>query len=192
MPASEEPPAAPEIVVFDFDGTLVDSDDALLVPLEMLGIDRRDVEMGSAVAEECARHGVCMDDYVSAYDTEVVQPFPGVEEMLVRIPRWAIVSNKHPRSASAELSRLGWQPELVMCADAFDWHHKSLAPLLDSLGLSADRVALVGDSNGDLRCAEEVGCRFVWAGWNPRVSEARPSGRVARRPADVPPMLGIP
>ena len=44
-------------------------------------------------------------------------------------------------------------------------------------------VVMVGDSDGDLRCAEEVGCRFLWAGWNERVRQRRPGGHVLAEPA---------
>ena len=182
---------APEVVVFDFDGTLVDSDEALLEPFDRLGIERSTVIMGSAVAEECERLGIDMGDYVGAYDLDVVRPFDGVEEMLSAIPRWAIVSNKHPDPALHEIERLGWKPEVVLCADAFDWAHKSLVPLLDQLAVAADEIALVGDSDGDLRCAEEVGCRFVWAGWNDRVRRAGPTGTVAAAPGEVLSLLGL-
>jgi len=185
-------PLPPTVVVFDFDGTLVDSDEALLVPFDRLGVPRSDVVMGSAVAEECDRLGVDMDAYVAAYDTLAVRPYEGVDAMLDRIPRWAICSNKHPASATAELERLGWEPELVLCADAFDWTHKSLVPVLAALEVEPSEVVLVGDSDGDLRCAEEVRCRFVWAGWNDRVRARRPAGTVANRPADLPGLLGLP
>lgn len=182
---------APELVVFDFDGTLVDSDEALLVPFDDLGVPREEVIMGSAVAEECDRLGVSMEDYVSAYDTEVVHPFAGVAAMLSALPRWAIVSNKHPVSARAELRRLGWAPEIVLCADHFAWQHKSLRPILETTGLGPGEIVLVGDSAGDVRCAEEVGCRFVWAGWNPRVVAAAPKGETAATPRDLLALLGI-
>ena len=179
------------VVVFDFDGTLVDSDEALLVPFDLLGIAREDIVMGSAVAEECERLGVDMQAYVDAYDTEVVEPYVGVEGMLATLPRWAMLSNKHPRPALAELERFGWQPEVVMCADAFDWAHKTLVPLLGALGLTAADVTMVGDSGGDLQCAQEVGCRFIWAGWNSRVQATSPSGEVAATPAQLLELLGL-
>lgn len=177
--------------MFDFDGTLVDSDEALLEPFDRLGIARSEVVMGSAVAEECERLGVALREYVDAYDTEVVEPYEGIEEMLARIPRWAVLSNKHPESATAELRRLGWEPEALMCADAFGWAHKSLVPMLDLLGLEPHEVVMVGDSAGDVRCAEEVDCRFVWAGWNPRVTQGAPRGEVARSPAALLSALGL-
>lgn len=188
MPASPPPP---QVVVFDFDGTLVDSDEALLVPFDQLGVDRSEVVMGSAVAEECERLGVSVEDYVAAYDTDVVQPYDGIEEMLAALPRWAVLSNKHPDSAVAELRRLGWEPEALMCADAFGWAHKSLRPMLDALGIAASGVVMVGDSPGDVRCAEEVGCRFIWAGWNRRVRTTPPAGEVVASPGQLLSALGF-
>ena len=181
----------PELVVFDFDGTLVDSDEALLVPFDQMGIDRSDVVMGSAVAEECERLAISMQAYVDAYDTEIVQPYVGVPELLTSLPRWAVLSNKHPDSAIAELVRLQWQPEALMCADAFGWAHKSLVPMLEALALTPRDVVMVGDSAGDLRCATEVGCRFIWAGWNARVAAASPTGEVAGTPGELLSALGF-
>ncbi len=185
------PPTPPELVVFDFDGTLVDSDEALLIPFDLLGVKRSEVVMGSAVAEECQRLGISMNAYVDAYDTSVVRPYEGIDDMLSRLGRWAVLSNKHPDSAIAELDRLGWEPEALMCADAFGWAHKSLRPMLDALGLDASEIVMVGDSGGDQRCALEVGCRFVWAGWNTRVQTARPSGDIVANPADLPGALRL-
>ena len=95
--------ARPDVVIFDFDGTLIDSDEALLVPFDRFDIPRADVVMGTPVAEECDRLGISMEAYVDAYDTESVPPFDGVPEMLARLPRWAILSNKHPAPARREL-----------------------------------------------------------------------------------------
>ena len=177
-------------LIFDFDGTLVDSDEALLAPLDRLGIDRADVVMGSAVAEECARLGISMDDYVDLYDESAVHPFPGVAEVVGRLGRWALCSNKHPRSGAAELARLGWTPEVALFADHFGWAHKGIGPVLELMGLEADEVVMVGDSDGDVRCADEVGCRFVWAGWNPRVARRSPSGTVLDDPSELLDLFG--
>ena len=79
---------------------------------------------------------------------------------------------------------------MALFADHFDWAHKSIVPMLELLGLGPSAVVMVGDSDGDVRCAEEVDCRFVWAGWNPRVAAADPEGRVLRRPLELLDLLG--
>lgn len=172
-------------LIFDFDGTLVDSDEALVAPFVLLGVARERISFGHAIGEECDRLGLSLDAYVDAYDVDVVQPFPDVAEVVPQLGRWAICSNKHPTSAAAELARLGWQPELAVYSDHFDWQHKRLDPVLELMGLRADEVAMVGDSGGDLWCAEQVGCPMVWAGWNPRVVAAAPDGLVLEHPRQL-------
>jgi HAD superfamily hydrolase (TIGR01549 family) len=179
-----------QALIFDFDGTLVDSDEALLLPFDSLGIDRADVVMGSAVAEECDRLGIPMETYVDLYDDESVEPFPGVAEVIPKLSRWALCSNKHPRSGAAELARLAWEPEIALFADHFGWAHKGIGPVLELMGLEAGDVVMVGDSDGDVRCADEVGCAFAWAGWNPRVRERSPTGTVLDEPSDLLDLFG--
>lgn len=174
-----------DAVVFDFDGTLVDSDDALVDAFVALGVPRSTITFGHAIAEECQRLGLDLDAYAAAYDEEVVKPYPGVDEVVAHLGRWAVCSNKHPRSATAELQRLGWTPEVVMCADAFDWAHKTLGPVLRALDLAPARVAMVGDTEGDLRCALDAGCNMYWAGWNPRVPASVPEGVRLETPAQL-------
>ncbi|MGB6057901.1 MAG: HAD-IA family hydrolase [Microthrixaceae bacterium] len=172
-------------LIFDFDGTMIDSDAALVSPFVTLGVPLEEISFGHAIAEECDRLGVSLDAYVDAYDTELAQPFAGMTEVVEKLGRWAICSNKHPRSASAELARLRWEPEVALYADHFDWAHKGLSPVLELMDLKPSEVAMVGDSAGDLRCALEIGCQMVWAGWNPRVTAAAPEGTVLQHPSEL-------
>lgn len=174
-----------EALVFDFDGTLVDSDAALVAAFVALGVAEERVTFGHAIGEELSLLGLTLDDYEDAYDTEVVEAFPGVADVVDRLGRWSLCSNKHPRSARRELERLAWTPEVAMFAEDFSWEHKRVGPVLEAMELTADQVALVGDSDGDLRCATEVGCDMIWAGWNPRVAAAEPAGRVLAHPEQL-------
>ena len=172
------------VPIFDLDGTLLDSDEALIAPFVALGVPREEVTFGHTVEDECRRLGLMVEDYVSGYDTEIAMPFAGIEDLVRSLDRWAVCSNKHPSAGRAELARLGWTPEVALFADAFGGRSKELGPVLDALGLDAEEILFVGDTDHDRRCAVEEGCPFVLAAWNPR---ARPvdGDLVARRPADV-------
>lgn len=171
------------LIVFDLDGTLLDSDTALRDPFIKLGVPAEQISFGHVIADECMRLGISLDDYLSAYDTSYAQPFAGVEAMLAGVGRWAICSNKHPRSGEIELKRLGWKPEAAWFADRFDGP-KDPGPLLHSLGVEPRQALFVGDTEHDRRCAAATGCRFVLAGWNPR-AEVVDGDLVASRPEDV-------
>ncbi len=171
--------------MFDFDGTLVDSDEELVRAFVLLGVPREGITFGHAIAEETDRLGLSLEAYADAYRTDVVEPFPGVSAVVPHLGRWALCSNKHPRSGAAELARLGWHPELACFSDSFAWAHKHLAPVLEAMGLAAAQVAMIGDSAGDARCAAEVGCDMVWAGWNPRVDATVQDGIVLERPSQL-------
>ena len=172
------------VPVFDLDGTLLDSDAALVAPFVTLGVPEEDITFGHTLAAECARLGLSVDDYLAAYDVDAALPFPGAHELVAGLPRWAVCSNKHPSGGVPELARLGWQPEVALFADAFDFAGKSLGPVLAAMELSAVEIVFVGDTEHDRRCAVEVGCRFAWAGWNPRATPTR-GDEVLAAPAEL-------
>lgn len=174
----------PLVPVFDLDGTLLDSDEALIAPFLALGVDRADITFGHTLVNECDRFGFRVEDYVAHYDVDLALPFPGVETLLKQLDRWAVCSNKLLDGGAAELARMGWEPEAVMFADAFGGAGKSLAPMLERLGLTASQIIFVGDTLHDRRCATDVGCRFVWAGWNDR-AEPTEGDEVLAAPGDL-------
>ena len=171
----------PTVAVFDFDGTLLDSDEALIAPFLALGIDRSRVGLGRLLADECAHLGVTVDDYIAHYDLTASAPFPGINDLLASLPVWGLCSNKLPDAGATELARLGWTPTAMFFARGTP---KSLVPVLDELGVDGSDVLYVGDTDHDRECAVEVGARFALAGWNPR---ARPTDGdvVLEAPADV-------
>jgi phosphoglycolate phosphatase-like HAD superfamily hydrolase len=176
---------ASRIPVFDLDGTLIDSDEALVQPFLELGIARHDITFGLPAEQACVELGLSIDDYVRLYDEDVVLPFDGAEELVASLDRWAVCSNKHPVSAAGELARLGWKPEVALFTDAFEGRPKELEPVLRLLGVGAADIVFIGDTDHDRRCAEEVDAAFAWAGWNPRCAERSPEGVVLGHPLDV-------
>lgn len=155
-------------VVFDLDGTLVDSDRALVQPFVRLGVPEDAVTFGHLLADECDRLGISMAAYLEHYDSHDVTPYPGVENVLAQLPRWAVCSNKVRSAGATELLQLGWKPAVSLFAEDFGGRLKFLDPVLDHLDVTADEVLFVGDTAHDRVCALDAGAAFALAGWNPR------------------------
>jgi HAD superfamily hydrolase (TIGR01549 family) len=171
------------VPIFDLDGTLLDSDAALVAPFLALGIPEHEVTFGRTLEHECARLGITVAQYLARYDVNLAQPYAGVDELLVELDRWAVCSNKEVVSGRAELERLGWNPDVAMFADDFGGP-KELGPVVDALGLLGRDVVFVGDTEHDRRCAAVIGCRFAVAGWNVRADGLR-GDVVLGRPLDL-------
>ena len=171
------------LAICDLDGTLIDSDQALVDAFVSLGIDRAEITFGHVLATECARFGLSVDDYIAAYDETAARPFAGVQELIDGLGEWAVCSNKHPVSGMAELGRLRWSPRIALFADAFDGP-KSPRPVLERLRVEPHRAVFLGDTAHDRACAQEAGVRFVLAGWNPR-AVAEPGDIVLCEPTDL-------
>ncbi|OWY61531.1 hypothetical protein B7486_63305, partial [cyanobacterium TDX16] len=72
-------------VIFDWDGTLLDTDQALLAPFVALGVAEEDVPWGNPLGEACAALGISMDEYLAAYDPALTVPWPGVHELVAGV-----------------------------------------------------------------------------------------------------------
>ncbi len=177
----------PLVPLFDFDGTLVDSDVALIAPFHALGVDSTRIPpLGLPLGEACARAGVNVAAYLEHYDASAVLPFDGVVEVLSQLRRWGLASNKERVSGRRELQQLGWRPEVALFSDDFGGQEKELGPLLDALGLEPTDVIYVGDTAHDRACAAAAGVPFALAGWNARARAGAPPGDlVLAAPADL-------
>lgn len=175
------------VPIFDLDGTLLDSDEALIDPFLTLGVRREDISFGHVIGDECVRLGIDVDAYVECYDTNAAQPFAGVRELLAALDRWGVCSNKHPVSGRLELARLGWVPEVALFTDSFNGP-KQLEPVLERLGLQPAQALYVGDTAHDRACAAAAGVRFALAGWNARVQPVA-GDVVLQEPAALLPLL---
>ena len=81
----------PRVPVFDLDGTLLDSDEALIAPFVALGVERSAISFGHVLTVECERLGIDVDDYLAAYDDDQAQPFDGVDAMVTGLA-WLVFS----------------------------------------------------------------------------------------------------
>lgn len=187
--------AAASVVIFDLDGTLIDSRPLLhtsvnevlqtrglrsLTESEVLtcmggGLSglvasalRRvgsDLPVAPVLAELRARYDV--------HSARSVQPFAGVDaalDVLGRTHRLALCTNKPRTPTEAVLRHLGWTDRFETVAALGDVPVPKPDPallqrVLDTMGIGPDAAVLVGDTHNDAGAAAALGMRFFAVSW---------------------------
>ena len=183
------------VVLFDLDGTLVDTAPDLAESLAALcrslnqpmpdfeGWSRRVPEgakamieyaLGPQPKEQLERH---LEFFLAHYRQHCFvhsQIFPGVQEMLKGLRALglslAVVTNKQLGLAESVLSQSGLSPyfECVIGGDSTPAPKPAPQPVLmacELLGQSVENALLVGDDERDCLAASRAGTRFLFAGW---------------------------
>lgn len=182
-----------DLVVFDLDGTLVDSlqdlcDSANVLVTERGGAPLEPVQVGRMVGEGAAvlverviaASGIVIDPaaalarYLEIYDGRLLRhtrPYPGIPEVLrdaATLVPLGVVTNKPLRAAVPVLEGLGLAGFFREVVGGDGPHPKkpnpaSLLAMMAAEGVSAARTLLIGDSAVDLRTARNAGTRFCRA-----------------------------
>jgi pyrophosphatase PpaX len=180
-----------ETVLFDLDGTLIDSGDLILASFRhatrtVLGRTIPDAELMANVgghgiqaqmrefdeerADELVR--VYRDHNMGIYES--VRTFDGIEEQLERLRTedrtLGIVTVKSRPTVEVTFSVLPLADyfETVVTGDDTELHKPHPAPLLmalDRLGAPPESAAYVGDSPFDIRAAKAAGMASIAVGW---------------------------
>lgn len=168
-----------DLLVFDLDGTLVDSapdiSASLRRVLERMGRapishDRVVLAIGSGVKKLIERtaappHEPVVDAFMKEYGEHLLDQtklFPGVAETLARLPgRKIVLSNKPERMSRSVVEGLGIARhfEGVYGGDSFAARKPDPAAFRAAVGEARD-VLLVGDSGVDAETARNGGARF--------------------------------
>ncbi len=194
------------LVLFDLDGTLLDSArdlhaamDALLAakseppvafeefrPVVSKGA-RAMLKQSFKQADEAAREAL-LPEFLAEYERRLAEHsrlFDGVAELLERIealgPRWGIVTNKPFYLAEPLVHKLGWQSRSAILLGGDSLPRKKPEPdqLLHAcaeLAVPPARTVYVGDDERDVQAANAAGMRSVGALWGYRPLDDDPAG----------------
>lgn len=179
-------------VLFDFDGTLVNTNDVIIASWQhtyrhYLGREESLERITSCFGEpllitmEREFPGVDPEeaadvyrDYQKLKADELVKVFEGIPELLEALKqagyRIAIVTSRTRESAERYLDMLGlgnYFEDMVSCEDT-NIHKPNPEPILlclKKLGISRDEAIMVGDSPFDIKCANNAEVKSVLVDW---------------------------
>ena len=179
-------------VLFDFDGTLVNTNDVIIASWQhtymyylgreeslekitacfgeplLLTMEREFPEVDPRESAEVYRN------FQKENADELVKIFPGIEELLEGLKtdgfRMGVVTSRTRESAQRYMDMFGigdFFEEMVSCDDT-EIHKPNPEPILlclKKMGITAAEALMVGDSPFDIKCANNAGVKSVLVGW---------------------------
>ena len=198
-------PRFPRGVLFDLDGTLLDSAPDMLATVNRMRAARGTAPMVlEAIRPHVSRGARAMSaaafpdvppervpelvpEFLALYREELgrhSRPFDGVEAMLAALEgdgvRWGIVTNKPEYLAREILPQLGWQARcgVLVGGDSLPERKPHPLPLLhaaEAIGVAAVDCVYVGDDRRDIDAARAAGMPSVVALWGYRLDDDDPA-----------------
>lgn len=194
----------PPLVLFDLDGTLLDSAPDMLGAINVLreehgrpamSLDelrphvsrggRAMLAAGFPDLDEDARLAL-LPPFLAHYERALVQhggAFDGIEELLGAIEaegaRWGIITNKPEYLARLLMPLLGWETRsaILIGGDSLPERKPHPLPLLhaaQTLFVAPEDCVYVGDDQRDIEAARAAGMRSIVALWGYRTAEDDP------------------
>lgn len=210
------PRTFPRLVLFDLDGTLLDSAPDMLATANRmraarghgpmpLGDLRPHVSRGSRAMSAAALPELrgevppgLIREFLDTYEEELGHhsaAFEGVAEVLDAIEadggRWGIITNKPAYLARQALPLLGWESRcaILLGGDSLPERKPHPLPLLhaaETLGVAVGDCAYVGDDQRDIEAGRAAGMHTVVALWGYRQDGEQPRAWGGDTLAEVP------
>lgn len=189
-------------VLFDFDGTLMDTNDVILkswqhtfmhyqgreedeeVLLKTFG-EPLALTMRNFFGLEGDALQECMDVYRSFQKEtflDSIALFPGIPEMLQELKdagfTLALVTSRLKETTMQGVEKFGLAPyfDLIVTANDCTKHKPDPQPInitLEKLGLSPEEAVMLGDTVMDIGCARNAGVISVLVGWSAALPESK-------------------
>ena len=197
-------------VIFDVDGTILDTEKAILKSLqEVLKEEGKDYELedlrfalGIPGIETLKKLNVTELERVHpkwsetvlefSHEVSVFQDLENVIKALSERPvRTGIVTSKTKQELIDEFEPFGLSSffEYTICASDTEKHKPHPEPLLaclDGLNANQDETIYIGDSIYDLQCAKSAGVKFALALWGSKTTEGFESADfVLKKPKNI-------
>lgn len=194
----------PSVVLFDLDGTLLDSAADMLATVNTMRARRGIAPMQLHELRPYVSRGAramsgaafpqwndseimaAVPEFLDIYQTELGKHcgvFDGIENMLETLEaagtRWGIVTNKPEYLARPLLPMLGWQDrcQVLLGGDSLPQRKPHPLPLLhaaQTLGVPPQECVYMGDDKRDIDAARGAGMRSVVALWGYRLADDDP------------------
>lgn len=195
----------PKAVLFDLDGTLLDSAPDMLAAVNAMRATRGIAPMtlealrphvskgaramvGAAFPDtDAAVRETWVPEFLEHYRRELGRhgtPFDGIEDVLAAIEsggaRWGIVTNKPESLAVALMPLLGWETRcaVLIGGDTLPARKPDPLPLrvaAERMGIDVRDCVYVGDDERDIAAARAAGMRSIIALWGYRLDADDPA-----------------
>lgn len=177
-----------ELVIFDWDGTLIDSQANIVQCLQWMINDLKLPERTETQLSNIIGLGLheALGELFPEYDTQAYQkmvdryryhflssdpslPFPGAEDVLSHLANnrylLAVATGKGRRGLDKALDSTGFRQwfHATRCADETRSkpHPQMLEEILDELGVEPHRAVMIGDTEYDLQMAKSAGVHAI-------------------------------